>query len=756
MDEGIFFSRDLSWIDFNARVLAEGLKKDLPLLERLRFITIVSSNFDEYFMVRMAALKRAHRHGVGPDPSGLSPKIQLAEASRKVRLIVDTQYQCLRNDIFPGLAQEGVELIRPNSYSEAQRAYLESFFIREIHPILTPLRFAPGEVDRTACQQGLNEYGEDGNLGRLLNNMSLYGAFLLLEESTGQERVAVVQIPPILNHLIWLPRDSAEIGGPTCFALVEDLLLLWGGLLFSGFQVKERMLLRISRDADFSVDERRDEDFLEAMEEVLIQRNSSRVVRMVCSTESPRLQDELASRLSLEAEDIYQIDGPLDLRPLTELLARDDFDRLRLKSAQIGNNPALPEDKSLWDVISHRDVMLHHPYQSFDPVVRFFKEAAVDPQVVAIKTALYRTSGDSPIIQALEDAALNGKHVTAVVELKARFDEERNISWANRLERAGVIVVYGLAQLKIHAKICLVIRREQNGMNRYVHLSTGNYNDKTAKQYEDIGFFTAREDIAYDAGLLFNMLTGYSAINALRLLYLAPINMKDRILELIDREIKQSSPESPGRIIAKMNSLSDPDVIKALYRASQGGVRIQLCVRGICMLVPGVEGMSENIQVVSIIDRFLEHSRVFFFNNAGSQEFYISSADWMPRNLERRVELWIPVLQPDLQEELRLILEAYFKDNTQAWRLSSSGDWVQSRAALEGWDQLEMGMAAPAFRIQEFLLSRALESRKEIPDATRDFIVRRTPAEHTPYMPDQLYIPLQDDSADAPISPPGI
>jgi polyphosphate kinase len=499
--------------------------------------------------------------------------------------------------------------------------------------------------------------------------------------------------------------------------LAEDVVLTWGAYLFPGFRVKEGMLFKINRDADFSVDETRDEDFIEAMEEVLLNRDYSRAVRMVFSSGSPGLRDVLARGLALEKGDLYEITGPLDLGSLAELAAIPGFDHLRVKPRKTWWNGAFPRDEPLWDRISQGDVLLHLPYHSFDPVVRFFLDAATDPQVVSVKTALYRTSGNSPVVKALEEAAINGKHVTAVVELKARFDEERNISWANRLERAGVIVVYGLARLKVHAKISLVLRREQDGIKRYVHLSTGNYNDKTAKLYEDLCLFTAREDIAFDAGLLFNMITGYSAILVMRKLVIAPTALKHRLIELIDREAERSAPESPGRIMAKMNSLADTDVIDALYRASRAGVQILLNVRGICMLIPGLPGLSENITVLSVVDLYLEHSRIFYFANAGTEEFYLSSADWMPRNLERRIELMFPVLQEDIREELRDILEAYFRDNCQARVLGRDGIWTL-RSPSPG--------EAPC-RAQEYFLSRARESA-ENPWATKqEFMVRRSP-----------------------------
>jgi polyphosphate kinase len=527
--------------------------------------------------------------------------------------------------------------------------------------------------------------------------------------------IAVIQIPPVPGRIILLPPEEGRVQ----WVLLDDVILTWGAYLFPGYTIRESMLFKINRDADFSVDEKRDEDFIEAMEEVLIRRDYSRPVRMICSVDSRFLRDELARHLELEQEDVYEFDGPLDLRTLMDLTSVRGGEHLRRKSLPIYPSPEFSGDESVWDRINRGDVMLHLPYQSFDPVVRFFRDAAADPQVISIKTALYRTGGDSPIIRALEEAALNGKHVTALVELKARFDEELNISWANRLEQAGVIVVYGLARLKVHAKISMVVRREQDGVKRYVHLSTGNYNHRTAKLYEDICIFTAREEIAFDAGLLFNMITGYSAISSMRKLVIAPITLKDRLIELIDRESKRSSRENPGRIMAKMNALADPEVIRALYRASQAGVNIYLNVRGICMLVPGLPGLSENIRVVSVVDRFLEHSRIFYFANAGTEEFYLSSADWMPRNLERRVELMFPVLQEDLQERIRVILEACFRDNRQSWLLHSDGRWIRQEPSVAAGDG--------PFRVQDYLLDQAA-GEVETPWAPRQqFVVRRSP-----------------------------
>jgi polyphosphate kinase len=691
-----YFNRELSWVDFNERVLEEGLRKDLLPLDRFKYLSIVSSNFDEFFMVRVAALKRALGESAGGGAGAVPPRELVRKIAEKVRRIFYKQYRCLEEELLPALAAGGAELLRPEAWSPAQRDYLEERFIREIYPLLTPLRIEKEEPLPA------------------IESIRLHAAFLLVpgEGPPGEERISVIGIPGVLDRLIRLPGEP----GKSPWALLEDTVRVWGNRLYPGYRVRESILFKLNRDADFSVDERRDEDFIEAMEEVLEGRESSMAVRMVYSPGSGRLRDELALRLGLGEDDLYEISGPLNLGSLWDLLCAGGFDHLRERPWRICQNPAFRGEESIWERISRGDLLLHHPYESFDPVVRFFQDAAADPQVVSIKIALYRTSGNSPIIRALEQAGLAGKQVTAVVELKARFDEERNISWANRLERAGVIVVYGLARLKVHAKVSLVMRRENDRMRRYVHLSTGNYNDRTARLYQDIGLFTAREDIAYDAGLLFNMITGYSAEIPLRRLVIAPGGLKRRLLELIDREVRRFRPEIPGRIMAKMNALADPEIIRALYRASRKGVKVYLNVRGICMLVPGVEGLSENIRVVSVVDHYLEHSRIFCFGSPGTEEIYLSSADWMPRNLERRVELMFPVLQEDTRRQVKAILEAYFSDNCQAWLLRPDGAW--SRLNPSGGEE--------PYRVQARLLRKAADA--EIPDAVRQgFVVRRSP-----------------------------
>ena len=706
-----FFNRELSWIDFNERVLGEGLRKEMPPLERLKFLSIVSSNFDEFFMVRVAALKQTR--GGETDPSGLNPAELLERIGKRVRSITERQFGALMTEVFPDLAAGGLTLKHPQDWSPAQREYLESIFVKDIYPILTPLRV------------------EDSGPLPSIDNYSLYTAFLLEPEShfselfPSEERISIIRIPQAPDRVIWMSGETETSGGgtqntaQTYWTLIEDMVQTWGTYLYPGYKVKESLVFKVNRDADFSVDEKRDEDFVEAMAEVLESRGRSMPVRMVCSPGSIKLRTYLARRFSLGEDDLYEMAGPLNLQEIYELLLERGQDQLREKPWKTYSHPAFSETESIWDRISQEDVLLHLPYQSFDPVVRFFQEAAKDPQVTAIKTTLYRTSGDSPIVRALEQASLLGKHVTAVVELKARFDEGRNISWANRLEKAGVIVVYGLARLKIHAKISIVMRREYDRIKRYIHLSTGNYNDKTAKVYEDLSLFSAREDIAYDAGLFFNMITGYSATQSMTRLAVAPITMKRRLLELITREANRSSPEFPGRIMAKMNALADPDIIKALYKASQAGVKISLSVRGICMLVPGVQGLSENIRVVSIIDHYLEHSRIYYFGNGGHEEIFLASADWMSRNLERRVELMFPVMSKDLQKMVLETLLAYFRDNSQSWTLDSEGVWTK----------LEPAPGEEQFRVQAFFHSRAAKAHaaENQGPGRGEFIVRRSP-----------------------------
>ncbi len=673
MSQDRFFNRELSWLEFNNRVLEEGLDPSNPPLERLKFLSIVSSNMDEFFMVRVAGIKAQIRdRDESRDPSGLSPEEQMAAVSARVRDIQTRQYRCLQEEIFPALASEGLCVVRPMDWTGSELRWLEAWFARNILPVLTPLRMDDGE--------GVPSTG----------NLRMHAAFLLepLEPRTGTSqdgpsglseaapdgapRLVMVNVPPNLDRFVPIPSES----GRTHLALLDEVILTLGHALFPGYRVLERNLFKVARDAAIGVDEGRDDDFVAAMEEVLANRQNSWPVRITLGMGTPLLRDRLREVLGLSEEDVYELEGPIDLRSFMELATMKGFDRLRFPARKPVEGYEFSEDNSIFDQIRKGDILLHVPYESFSPVEEFVRAAADDPTVLAVKMTLYRTSGDSPLVRSLTRAAAKGKQVTVMVELKARFDEAKNIEWASSLEQAGAVVVYGVARLKVHAKACLVVRREEDGsILRYVHLSTGNYNDKTARLYSDLSFFSVNETLCREAGLFFNMLTGLSAVEELRTLAMAPFSLKRRIIAMIDREADWSSPESPGLIMAKMNSLCDPEVAAALYRASRRGVRILLNVRGICILVPGVEGLSESITVVSVVGRFLEHSRIFYFRNGGAEELYLSSADWMPRNLERRIELMFPVPDPAARDRVLSILQGYFRDTVKARVLHTSGAW---------------------------------------------------------------------------------
>jgi polyphosphate kinase len=663
-----YFNRELSWLEFNARVLEEGLSKDNPLLERLMFLCIVSSNFDEFFMVRVASIKAMLRNGQrDQDCSGLSREEVLSRISSRVRELIVRQYAVLKEDILPSLAAEGLKVIRPEDYDAPTSRWLEAYFSSQVAPALTPLAVPATDAGR---------FPSTGNL-------RIHAAFLLAKDNrgspetfwpdSGDEPLAIVQLPPNLGRFVRLP--PAE-DGTLRLALLDDIVLSFGHRLFPGYHTKERALFKVTRDADIGVDEDRDDDFVAAMEEILVNRQNSWPVRITLSTDSATISDMVAVALGLGPDDIYHLPGPIDLKSFMELTNYKGFDRLRFPRREPVETLSLSEDNTIWDELRKQDFVVHLPYESFRPVEQLIQAAAVDPAVLAIKIALYRTSGDSPVIKALTKAAQDGKQVTAIVELKARFDEERNMAWASRLEQAGAIVVFGVARLKVHAKMCLVVRKEEDGIvRRYAHLSTGNYNDRTARLYGDLSYFTANPGICEDVGACFNMLTGVSAVMRLSVLSMAPFDLKRRILSMIKREEERSTPEVPGFIAAKMNGLTDVDIINALYQASAAGVRILLNVRGVCLLVPGVKRRSENIKVVSIVGRYLEHARIYYFRNGGSEELFLASSDWMPRNLERRIELMFPVCGEQARERVYDLLMSYFVDNRQARVLSANGVW---------------------------------------------------------------------------------
>jgi len=677
-----FFSRELSWLEFNARVLSEAREESLPLLERLSFLCIVASNFDEFFMVRVAGLKRlAAERPDALDPSGLAPAELLEAISARSREIIDAQYETLSRSVLPGLAKAGLRFTRPRDWTPAQRAYLEAYFMRDVFHLLSPVR-AP-------ASEGLPPIG----------NLRIHAAFLL-DGGEGGPDLALAQLPPGSPRFIKLPSED----GREDYALLEDLAIEWGAALFQGRKVRERACVRLTRDADFAGDEERDEDFLSAMREVLVDRQSSAPVRLAFERGGEAVAGILGKRLGLAERDLYAMDGPLDLGAFMPFASQPGRSALRNEEWPPLPSAALSAEEPIWEALKRGDALLFTPYESFDPVVRFISEAADDPDVLAIKMTLYRTSGDSPIVKALERAAMKGKQVTAVVELKARFDEDKNISWAGRLERAGAIVVHGIARLKVHAKAAMVLRREADGVRPYLHLSTGNYNDRTARIYSDLSLFTAESGFCYEASLFFNAITGYSEAQAGKRLTMAPFHLRDRIIALIDREIARKSQEYPGLIVAKLNALTDIAVIRALYRASRAGVTVRLNVRGICALAPGVKGLSENVSVTSVVDRYLEHSRIVYFANGGAEELYLSSADWMERNLDKRIELLFPVLDRACRERALWILKRYFDDNRNAHDLQPDGAWTRRSPARgetpfraqEGFRRFYEGLSAAA------------------------------------------------------------
>jgi polyphosphate kinase len=662
-----FFNRELSWLEFNGRVLEEACDGGVPLAERLKFQAIVASNLDEFFMVRVAGLKQLVASGVlDLSADGMLPGEQLAKVSVRAHEMVRALYRNWLGDIAPKLAQKaGIVFVKPGELGAEQRAELERHFARDVWPVLTPLA-----VDQ-------------GHPFPVLRNRSLNLAILLHKErqrvARRQSIFAVVQVPGVLARLVEVTPATA---GQSAFILLEDLVAMHVGGLFPGFRVVGCSPFRVTRNFDLSIDEDEAEDLLKTIQRELRRRERGQAVRLELASDSPaEVEGFLRAALRLEPLDVYRVDGPLRLSDLSPLTAhpqlRDDHDEPFVPQLL----PQLREGE-IFKALAERDVLLHHPYESFDHVVDFVSEAADDPDVLAIKQTLYRTSADSPIIGALIRAAENGKQVTAVVEIKARFDEGRNIAWARMLEEAGVHVVYGLVGFKTHCKVSLVVRRERGTMRRYVHLSTGNYNPATARTYGDLSYLTAREDFADDAGALFNLITGYSAPPSWKRFAVAPLGLKERVLELIRREARFGQQ---GRILAKMNALVDPEVIRALYEASQAGVRIDLLVRGICCLQPGVPGQSENIRVTSVVDRFLEHARIFFFEAGGKQEVYLSSADWMPRNFVRRVEVMFPIDDSAMRDRvLSEILATQLADNVKARVLLPDGSYRRAGDGPEG------------------------------------------------------------------------
>ncbi len=657
-----YFDRELSWIRFNARVLAEAMDSSNPLLERLKFIGIVSANFDEFFMVRVAGVSEK-------DPI-------LSEIYGQAFSLIRKQRLYFKEILAPELEAAGIARVLPQALNEKQLFYVKNLFLTEFLPLLTPL--------------AVREEQPFPNLA----NLSLYRIFEVTESADlAATRYALVEIPKNCPRMITLPSESVH-----AFILIEDVIGLFARELFRGFMIGRQGTLRATRCAEFTIDEEKDEDLAKLMSEALRSRRESPVVRL--EIDAPEdMTARLKQKMNLEECQIFKGEGWPDLKGVSQIAFQPGFERFKRSEWVARPVLEMTEARDLWGLLKERDVLAHYPYDSFSTFLRFISAAAEDPDVLAIKQTLYRTGQHSPVINALEKAVENGKQVTVLVELKARFDEEQNIEEAKRLERAGATVLYGVVGLKTHSKVCLVVRREAAGIKRYLHLGTGNYNEKTAQIYSDINLFTSQDDLASDVSSFFNLMTGFSSPGHYSKLEVAPYGLRRRLLRLIFRESAQTSPERPGLIMAKMNSLVDKEIIDALYRASQKGVQIKLNVRGICRLRPGVKGLSENIEVVSIVDMFLEHSRLFYFSNAGDEEVYLSSADWMPRNFDKRLELMFPVEDKKNKKELIQLLGLYFKDNVKSWVLSPGGEYKKKERGEE-----------KKFRVQEYLCQKALEN----------------------------------------------
>ena len=650
-------NRELSWIKFDNRVLSEAKDKTIPLLERLKFVSITSSNLDEFFMVRVASLlDMVHANYKKRDIAGMTAGEQLAAINSATRELVNTQYNTYTRSLVPLMNKEGIYLVDAyEDLTKEQEKFVDRYFMESVYPVLTPMA-----VDASRPFP-------------LIRNKTLNIAALLSSKQAEDETVfATVQVPSVLPRLVQIPSEE----GTKSFILLEQIIERNIGILFSNYKVLCAYPYRIMRNADLTIDEDEASDLLKEIESKLKMRQWGEVIRLEIEDKADKkLLKFLKTELKVAQEDVFHIAGPIDLTFLMKLYGIEGYDHLRYKSYTPQRVPEIEPGSDIFAAIRKGDIFLHHPYETFDPVVDFIRQASVDPDVLAIKQTLYRVSGNSPIISCLAQAAENGKQVTVLVELKARFDEEHNIVWAKKLEQAGCHVIYGLVGLKTHSKIALVVRREEDGIRRYVHLGTGNYNDSTAKLYTDCGIFTCKESIGEDATAVFNMLSGYSEPLSWNELILAPYWLRDKFLHLIAREKKHAQQGREARIVAKMNSLCDPGIIEALYEASAAGVKIDLIVRGICCLKVGIPGVSENITVRSIVGNFLEHSRIFYFWNDGNTEVYMGSADWMPRNLDRRVEIIFPVLEEELKEKALHILEVELADNVKARVMQADGTY---------------------------------------------------------------------------------
>lgn len=699
----LFLNRELSWIEFNARVLAQAEDASLPPLERLKFIAITSSNADEFFMVRVGGLKSLQRQGDDlPDPAGLVPSVQLAEIATRMHDLVERQHRCLLKEIEPRLRKGGIRRLRMEDLSAAQRRHVEAMFEEFIFPVVSPVAVEPEKAFPLLAGLGLALY------------VRLAG-----ETDEAEVRHALVALPKGLARFLTLPGESGF-----SYILLEEVIRAYAGRLFPGVEVLECTAFRITRNADMSVRDDLAGDLLDQMREVLTERQESDCVRLeVEKRASKEARAFLRTSLHVDPADVYPVPGPLNLAAFFRLANLSGYEAMKNEPWVPQAVPGISPTEPIFDLLKRGNLLLFHPYETYDPIVRFLQEAAEDPTVLAIKQVLYRVSDKSPVVAALMRAAERGKHVTALIELKARFDEARNIDWADALEHAGAQVIYGVKGYKTHSKVCVVVRREPEGVVRYTHYGTGNYNEQSARLYSDVSFMTCEEDFGADASVFFNTLTGYSQMAAFRKIVAAPLGIRPRLLELIASEIEWKRQGETAAIEAKMNSLADPELIEALYRASQAGVKIRLSVRGICCLRPGVKGISDHITVSSVVDRYLEHARIFRFRNGGEPRLFLASADWMPRNLDRRIELMVPVEDPEGMKKLTSILKTCLADTKQAWRLKSNGAYERRKPdsrnpelrSQEAFQRQAMARAAAAEQQQApvFEPQRPTEKKKK-------------------------------------------
>lgn len=672
-DHQYYLNRELSWLAFNERVLEEAVDPNNPLLEKLKFLAITSSNLDEFFMIRVAGLKHQQENGIERrDIANMTPAEQLRHISERCQALVARQYGYLKQ-ILAELEKEKLYFIRPEQASAAQMRWLKEYFRREVFPVVTPMAVNPSHPFPFLASKSLN-------LALLLEKNEKADD---LDDDDIDVKTAIVPVPSVLPRIVALPEEPEEPGKKS-FVLLEDVIRYFGQQLFVGYDILEARVFRLTRDADLDIDEEDIKDLVVEVERQLRKRQKGEAVRLEFEAGTSRfMQRFMVQSTNLEKGDLYEIDGPIDLTMYFGFCGIKGYDRLRYPEA----HPRRPwssiqmGDGNIFDMIRQKDMLIHLPYESFnDSVVKFVSAAAEDKDVLAIKQTLYRVSSDSPIIRALEKAAQNGKQVTVLMEVKARFDEANNILMARRLEKAGAHVIYGLVKLKTHSKCTLVIRREKDGIRRYVHVATGNYNASTAKLYTDLGLLTCSDTFGMDASAFFNLLSGYSDPPMWNSFLVAPLNLRERCVKFIDREIQFAKEGEPAHMIIKMNSLLDKEMIAKLYEASAAGVKIELIVRSICVLIPGIPGLSDHITVRSLVGRFLEHSRVFWFANGGREELYIGSADWMPRNLNDRVELMVPVEEPELMARLKKMLDIELADNQKAHVMQPDGTWTKTIA----------------------------------------------------------------------------